>query len=198
MKKTKRRFPFNFSLFTLYSLRLLCFFVAETQLATAKPFDEDGSIKIERLCKTNPISEEPKMNLSGYKIKDCENKSPLWATGKQTQSKPIQSQYKPNSRKAQMVVSLVKTRNYNNEQRTMYYSKQTQSNPTCSELACPERGRRVEPISKEDNPSASRRGDSARAYTFCIVKPWHRMAIQTTPIVRTCLYFDTSPSWRNF
>jgi hypothetical protein len=36
----------------------------------------------------------------------------------------------------------------NNEQRTMYYSKQTQSNPTCSELACPELacGELVEPV----------------------------------------------------
>jgi len=37
------------------SLRLGVF-VAETQLAAAKPFGEDGSIKNVQLCKTNPIS----------------------------------------------------------------------------------------------------------------------------------------------
>jgi len=36
----------------------------------------------------------------------------------------------------------------NNEQPTFHYSKQTQSNPTCSELACPELVEWVEPISK--------------------------------------------------
>ena len=38
-------------------------------------------------------------------------------------------QNKPNFQKVQMVISLVNTRNYNNEQRTMNYSKQTQPNP---------------------------------------------------------------------
>jgi len=49
-------------------------------------------------------------------------------------------QNKPNFQNVQMVVTAVYTMNYNNEQRTMNYAKQTQSNPTCSEL--------VEPISK--------------------------------------------------
>jgi len=53
-------------------------------------------------------------------------------------------QNKPNFRNVQMAVSLVKTMTNNNEQRTMNYSKQTQSNPTCSEL--------VEPISKWCKP----------------------------------------------
>ncbi len=35
---------------------------------------------------SNPISESPKLNLSGYMIKDCENKSPIRARVKQTQS----------------------------------------------------------------------------------------------------------------
>jgi hypothetical protein len=35
-------------------------FVAETQLAAAKPFGEDGSIKNNKLCKTNPISKKVK------------------------------------------------------------------------------------------------------------------------------------------
>ena len=38
-------------------------------------------------------------------------------------------QNKPNFQNAQIVVSLVKTMNYNNKQRTMNYSKQSQSNP---------------------------------------------------------------------
>jgi hypothetical protein len=37
-----------------------------------------GSIKIERLCKTNPISEESKMNLNHYMTNDYENKSELY------------------------------------------------------------------------------------------------------------------------
>jgi len=56
-------------------------FVAETQ-----------SIKIERLCKTNPISEKPKMNLNYYSTRDYENKSGLLTTAKQTQSNPTCSE----------------------------------------------------------------------------------------------------------
>jgi hypothetical protein len=52
----------------------------------------------------------------------------------------------PISKKLKMVVTLVITRTNNNEQPTMNYSKQTQTKPICSELARPERGRRVEPI----------------------------------------------------
>jgi len=48
------------------------------------------------------------------------------------ENKPNQSQYK-----AKMKLSFSSTRNYNNEQRTMNYSKQTQSNPTCGELVEP-------------------------------------------------------------
>jgi hypothetical protein len=50
-------------------------------------------------------------------------------------------QNKPNLPKPKMVVTLAKTSNYNNEQRTMNHPKQTQSNPTCSEL--------VEPIANQ-------------------------------------------------
>jgi hypothetical protein len=46
-------------------------------------------------------------------------------------------QNKPNFSKPKMVVNLVITRANNNKQRTMNYRKQTQSNPTCSELAEP-------------------------------------------------------------
>ena len=67
------------------------FSVAENPLATAKPFGEAGSIKNNKLCKTNPISEKPKMNLTFYSTKDYENKSGLLTTVKQTQSNPILS-----------------------------------------------------------------------------------------------------------
>ena len=47
-----------------------------------------------------------------------------------------------------MIITAVYTMTNNNEQPTFHYSKQTQSNPTCSELACPELVEWVEPISK--------------------------------------------------
>ncbi|MCX5639111.1 MAG: hypothetical protein NTX52_15660, partial [Planctomycetota bacterium] len=43
--------------------------VAETPLAAAKPFGEDGSIKNNKLFKTNPISKKPKMKLNHYTTK---------------------------------------------------------------------------------------------------------------------------------
>jgi hypothetical protein len=49
------------------------------------------SIKNNKLCKTNPISEKPKMNLTHYMTKYYENKSPLRTMEKQTQSNPILS-----------------------------------------------------------------------------------------------------------
>ena len=53
-------------------------FVAETQ-----------SIKNNKLCKTNPIFQMPKMNLSPCLTMDYENKSGLLTMAKQTQSNPI-------------------------------------------------------------------------------------------------------------
>jgi hypothetical protein len=55
---------------------------------------------------------------------------------------------KPNFQNVQMAVTAVMTMTNNNEQPTFNYSKQTQSNPTYSELACPELVEWVEPISK--------------------------------------------------
>jgi hypothetical protein len=52
-------------------------------------------------------------------------KSPL---GSQ-KTNPIQTQNKPNSRKARMNVSLAITRNYNNEQRTMNNELLCKTNP---------------------------------------------------------------------
>jgi len=55
-------------------------------------------------------------------------------------------QNKPNFRKAKMKLNFYSTRDYQNELRLRTRAKQTQSNPTCSELACTERSRRVEPV----------------------------------------------------
>jgi len=51
--------------------------------------NELRSTKIERLFKTNPISEKPKMSLTHYMTKNYANKSPLRTMQKQTQTKPI-------------------------------------------------------------------------------------------------------------
>jgi hypothetical protein len=50
------------------------------------------SIKNNKLCKTNPISEKQKMNLSSYTTKTYGNKSRLLTMAKQTQSNPICSE----------------------------------------------------------------------------------------------------------
>jgi len=47
-----------------------------------------GSIKIERLCKTNPIFKKPKMNLNHYTTNDYKNNSSPLTMENQTQSKP--------------------------------------------------------------------------------------------------------------
>jgi hypothetical protein len=52
---------------------------------------ENISIKNNKLCKTNPISEKPKMNLTHSTTNDYENISGLLKPGKQTQSNPILS-----------------------------------------------------------------------------------------------------------
>jgi len=77
MKETKHRFPFNFSLFVFF---FACLGVA---------ISEAGSIKNNKLCKTKPIYEEPKMTLNHYITKDYENKSGLLTREKQTQTNPI-------------------------------------------------------------------------------------------------------------
>jgi hypothetical protein len=59
MKNQNTAFTSNFYLFILYSLCLGAF-VAEIQLAAAKPFGEDGSIKNNKLCETNPIFQKVK------------------------------------------------------------------------------------------------------------------------------------------
>jgi len=49
---------------------------------------ENVSIKNNKLCKTNPISEKSKVRLNLYPTKDYENKSGLLTMEKQTQSNP--------------------------------------------------------------------------------------------------------------
>ncbi|MBA7638027.1 hypothetical protein ES703_45676 [subsurface metagenome] len=63
-------------------------------------------------------------------------------------TKPIQTQYKPNSLDAQMNVNAIITKDYENKPRLRTPPKQTQSNPTCSELACPACPEPVEGISE--------------------------------------------------
>jgi hypothetical protein len=48
-----------------------------------------GSIKIERLCKTNPISEKPKMIIILAITETCNNEQRTANYSKQTQSNPI-------------------------------------------------------------------------------------------------------------
>jgi len=68
-----------------------------------------------------PNLPDAQMNVTSFYTVDYENKS-NWKLGEnKANTKPIQSQYKPNSRNVQIDVNLVKTRNYNNEQRTMNY-----------------------------------------------------------------------------
>jgi hypothetical protein len=73
---------------------------------------------------------DAQMNVSPFITNDYENQ-PRLRTMKnkpnQSQSNPIQSQYKPNSRNIQIAVNLVKTRNYNNEQRTIIQNKPNQT-----------------------------------------------------------------------
>jgi hypothetical protein len=66
-------------------------------------------------------------------------------------------QNKPNFPKSQMFITVISTMNYNEKLKLDTWSKQTQTKPiysepveptkpTCSELACTEQGRSVEPI----------------------------------------------------
>jgi hypothetical protein len=64
--------------------------VAETQLVRHS-LGEGGSIKNNKLCETNPISEKPKMNLTNYTTKNYGNNLRLPTPEKQTQSNPILS-----------------------------------------------------------------------------------------------------------
>jgi hypothetical protein len=82
---------------------------------------KNQSIKNNKLCKTNPISGEPKMSLNHYATKNYNNKSDRLTPAKQSQFKPNQSQFSPNQ----------------SQFSPNSKPKQTQSNPTCSELVEP-------------------------------------------------------------
>jgi hypothetical protein len=76
MKKQNAGLPFTFHFYFLFS----AFSVAE-----------NVSIKNNKLCETNPISQKPKMNLNRYTTKNYDNKSGFLTMPKQTQSNPILS-----------------------------------------------------------------------------------------------------------
>jgi hypothetical protein len=95
MKKQNTIFTFTFLLLTIFSVSSVCS-VAEIQLASAKPFGEDGSIKNNKLCKTNPIPQHPKMIINAVMTMTNNKKQQTTNFEKQTQTKPIQSQIKPN------------------------------------------------------------------------------------------------------
>jgi hypothetical protein len=59
---------------------------------SVKSVVKNQSIKNNKLCETNPISEKQKMNLNPCSAKDYENKSPLLKMAKQTQSNPTCSE----------------------------------------------------------------------------------------------------------
>jgi hypothetical protein len=50
---------------------------------------ETQSIKNNKLCETNPISEKPKTDLTNYITRDYDNKFGLLTMEKQSQTKPI-------------------------------------------------------------------------------------------------------------
>jgi hypothetical protein len=97
------------------------------------------SIKNNKLCKTNPISGNPKTNLNYYIANDYERKSGPLMMQKQTQTKPIQTQNKPNSKPIQIQTK----------------PKQTQSKPIYS--ACPAKPRCV-----------GRSREQSRTYFTCL------------------------------
>ena len=79
------------------------------------------------------------MNVTSFYTVDYENIA-NWKLGEnKPNSKPIQSQYKPNSRNVQIDINLVKTRNYNNEQRTMNNEQWTimQNKPKTNPISNP-------------------------------------------------------------
>jgi hypothetical protein len=89
MKKQNTIFTFNFYLFTLYSLCLGVFVV------------ENISIKNNKLCETKPISDMPKMTLTSCSTMTNNKKQRTINYQKQTQTKPIQSQFKPKTKPKQ-------------------------------------------------------------------------------------------------
>jgi hypothetical protein len=66
-------------------------FYLSNQCESAQSVVKSQSIKNNKLCKTNPISEMPKMNLTNYMTKDYVNNLRLLKMEKQSQTKPILS-----------------------------------------------------------------------------------------------------------
>ena len=83
------------------------------------------------------------MNVNPYNTTDYENKS-NWTLG---ENEPNTNPIKPNFRKAKMNVSSLITKDYRKKDDFAVRKNKPNSKPTCSELACGEQGRTVEPIS---------------------------------------------------
>ena len=57
------------------------------------PWLKISQSKITKLCKTKPIFETPKMNLTNYMTKAYDNNSPLLKVQKRSQNEPNQTQF---------------------------------------------------------------------------------------------------------
>ena len=75
---------------TIYHLLLnrLTLFIIHFSVCSVSSVAQNVSIKNNKLCKTNPISEKPKMNLTLYITKDYENNRPCDGNAKTNPNKP--------------------------------------------------------------------------------------------------------------
>ncbi|MDD5327717.1 MAG: hypothetical protein PHY02_07885 [Phycisphaerae bacterium] len=89
----KREMPFNqLTLFIIYFSVPSVNSVANFSLCLSAFVAGFQSIKNNKICKTNPISDMSKMSLTNYMTKSCGNNSDLLTMEKQTQNKANQSQ----------------------------------------------------------------------------------------------------------
>ena len=84
---------------------------------------------IRKICKTKPISKKSSFHKVLY-YKDL-RKLDNWSNRK---TKPIQSQFKANFRKAAMNLTFYLTKDYSNEQRTMNNERLCKTNPIQSQF----------------------------------------------------------------
>jgi len=87
----------------------------------------------------------PQMNVSSVKTKNYEQITMNYANKNKANTKPIRA----NLLAPQMNVSSVLTKYYENVPLRRHGQNKPKTNPTCSELACGEQGRSVEPISEK-------------------------------------------------
>ena len=79
------------------------------------------------------------MNVTSFYTVDYENDNTFRLPENKANTNPIQSQYKPNPRKAKMNVTSILTKDYENK-RFRTPPKQTQSNPTSNRILQPASG----------------------------------------------------------